>query len=175
MTNRDGERTGQLSTVERTVQQSLIERLTDDTAAGLGERAPTWAASVQQLKSALRRDLEWLLNTRRIAQPAPPDCDELTASLYSYGLPDIATIGRDVSEARFRLAHEVEAAIALFEPRLSGARVSFVEGAGSGDRRLHFVIEALLRMDPTPEHVVFDTTLDPTRGDFEVRAAGPER
>lgn len=175
MSSRGGDHTGRVSTIERTVQQSIIERLTDDSAAGLGDRAPTWESSVLQLKRALRRDLEWLLNTRRIAQPVPADCEELAESLYNYGLPDIATIGRNVSEARFRLAHEVEAAIALFEPRLSGARVSFVEGTGAGDRRLHFVIEALLRMDPTPEHVVFDTTLDPSRGEFEVRTDAQER
>ena len=157
--------------MERTVQQSVLDRLIDD-APGLGDPTPTWAESVRDLKAALRRDLEWLLNTRRTPQLPPAACEEVPRSLYLYGLPDFSARSRDNPETAAQLARDVERAIALFEPRLAAARVSIVESAEGGERRLHFVIEALLRLDPTPERVVFDTVLDVSRNEFEVQPGG---
>jgi type VI secretion system protein ImpF len=158
--------------IERTVQQSLLDRLTDD-APGFGDRELTWGESVRALKQAVRRDLEWLLNTRRTPQPVPAACTEVRRSLYRYGLPDYTARSRDERENAVALAREVEEAIALFEPRLAGARVSLAETQGDdGGRRLHFVIEALLRLDPTPERVVFDTVLDVAKNEFAVAAPG---
>jgi predicted component of type VI protein secretion system len=37
-------------------------------------------------------------------------------------------------------------------------------------REVHFVVEAMLRIDPQPEHVVFDTVLDTASGDYHVRS-----
>jgi type VI secretion system protein ImpF len=125
---------------------------------------------VHALKTSLRRDLEWLLNTRRTVQAVPESCEELRRSLYQYGLPDFTSRPRDASETAHRLAREVEQAIALFEPRLANVRVSLAETEEEGERRLHFVIEALLRLDPTPERVVFDTVLDVVKHEFEVQA-----
>jgi len=50
---------------EHTVTQSVLERLIDREPKEQSEMAPTRAQSVRALKSSLRRDLEWLLNTRR--------------------------------------------------------------------------------------------------------------
>jgi type VI secretion system protein ImpF len=154
--------------LERTVQQSLLDRLMDD-EPGFRDPELSWAESVRLLKASLRRDLEWLLNTRRTPQPPPAACEEVPRSLYHYGLPDFSARGRDDPETVRQLARDVERAIALFEPRLTATRVSVVEGKDAGERRLHFVIEALLRLDPTPERVVFDTVLDVARNEFEVQ------
>jgi len=44
------------------------------------------------------------------------------------------------------------------------------EPGGAPNRRdLHFVIHALLRMDPNPEPVLFDTTLDASSGEYQVK------
>ncbi|HEU4628437.1 MAG TPA: type VI secretion system baseplate subunit TssE [Gemmatimonadaceae bacterium] len=158
--------------IERTVQQSVLDRLMDDEPRLAGDPSMTWSDSVRALKQTLRRDLEWLLNTRRTPQPAPEACEEVRQSLYRYGLPDVTSLHRDAPDTPARLALEVEEAIALFEPRLAGARVSLVEDDAGGERRIHFVIEAMLRMDPTPERVVFDTVLDVAKNEFEVQQAG---
>lgn len=160
--------------IERTVEQSVLDRLIDHEPRMAGDAPLTWSESVRQLKIGLRRDLEWLLNTRRIPLLAPDGCDELPQSLYHYGLPDITSRGRDAPETRRRVAREVEEAITLFEPRLIGTRVSLAEGTNESERRLHFVIEALLRLDPNPERVVFDTVLDMAKGEFEVQSTGGE-
>ncbi len=53
------------------VTLSVLDRLIDHEPDISGEAIPTRTQSVRQLKDGLRRDLEWLLNTRRIA--VPPD------------------------------------------------------------------------------------------------------
>ena len=55
---------------EQTVTQSVLERLIDREPGTDSDSAQTRAQSVRQLKAALRRDLEWLLNTRRTPDPA---------------------------------------------------------------------------------------------------------
>jgi type VI secretion system protein ImpF len=162
--------TGISNRLERTVQQSVLDRLIDDEPGIARDPVLTWAESVHELKLALRRDLEWLLNTRRTIQAPPEACVELQRSLYQYGLPDFTSRPHDNGETAQRLAREVEQAITLFEPRLANVRVSLAEVEDKGERRLHFVIEALLRLDPTPERVVFDTVLDVVKHEFEVQS-----
>ena len=81
--------------VERSVQQSLLDRLVDHDPRSSSEAPLTWAESVRQLKASLRHDLEWLLNTRRIPSPAPESLEELQRSLYHFGFPDITSLSRD--------------------------------------------------------------------------------
>ncbi len=156
--------------LERTVQQSLLDRLNDLSPREQSEPSITWAQSVRDLKRSVHRDLESLLNTRRIAQPATDALPELKASLYNYGLPDISSMSRDAHDSRARLLRLVEETISIYEPRLANVRASFVEEPGAPTRReLHFVIHALLRMDPNPEPVLFDTTLDAASGEYQVK------
>ena len=160
--------------VERTVQRSVLDRLIDTDPDSNTEAPMTWAQSVRELKRALRRDLEWLLNTRRIVQPAPEGFTELPRSVYHYGLPDITSLAAQSGSARDWLRRQVEETIMLFEPRLSGVRVSIATTDEEGRRELRFVIDGLLRMEPSPEQVVFDTVLEVTSATFEVRGEGAD-
>ncbi|MGH7201272.1 MAG: type VI secretion system baseplate subunit TssE, partial [Planctomycetaceae bacterium] len=63
----------------------------------------------------------------------------------------------------------IERTITLFEPRLLNVRVSLLENAEELDRTLRFRIDALLRCDPAPEPVVFDSQLETATGSFAVR------
>ena len=47
---------------QRSVQQSLLDRLVDLEPRSNSEMPPTWSESVRQLKNSLRHDLEWVLN-----------------------------------------------------------------------------------------------------------------
>jgi type VI secretion system protein ImpF len=158
--------------IERTVQQSLLDRLIDLDPRSTVEPAMTWAQSVRQLKAALRRDLEWLLNTRRNFEALPEQFEELRHSVYWYGLPDITSMSRDSAEQRIWLARQIEETISAFEPRLAGVRVSIREMEGEVRRELRFVIEGMLRMDPNPEQVVFDTVLELSSGEYQVGGTG---
>jgi type VI secretion system protein ImpF len=156
--------------LERTVQYSLLDRLIDADPQSRVEAPMTWAQSVRMLKASVRRDLEWLLNTRRIPEPLPDNLTEVEQSLYNYGLPDITSLSRDSATSYTRLLRQVDRAIAQFEPRLTRVRVSLVETEGENARReLRFQIEAVLRMDPNPEPVLFDTVLEFSSGEYDVK------
>lgn len=156
--------------IERTVQPSLLDRLTDSDPRSSADPRTTYAESVRRFKASIQRDLEWLLNTRRIPELVPEDWfEQVPRSVYYYGIPDITSLSRDSRDSRSILLHDVEQAIAVFEPRLADVRISVVEAEGEQFRReLRFHIEATLRMDPTPEQVVFDTVLNFASGEYDI-------
>ncbi len=155
------------------VTLSVFDRLIDHEPKSTVESQPTRAESVRRLRASVRRDLEWLLNSRRVAVPPDEALQELNQSLYVYGLPDISSVGfANVSE-RSRLLSQIKRAIAIFEPRLMDVRVTPIADDDKKKlQRLDFKIEALLRMDPSPEHVSFDTTLDGVSQSYKVRTEG---
>ena len=153
-----------------TVTASLLDRLIDREPKAAAGQTTSRAQSVRLLKASLRRDLEWLLNSRRNPEAAPESMVELSRSLYNYGLPDFAALSISSPKDRDRLLVELEATVALFEPRLKDIRVSLTEvPAVAGTRTLHFQIEGMLQMDPAPEQVSFDTVLQLTSGEYQIR------
>jgi type VI secretion system protein ImpF len=147
---------------ERTVRLSVLDRLRDgpDPAGG-----GSWRESVEDLRRSVLRDVEWLLNTRRIFERAPASCPEVQRSVYHYGIPDVSSMSHNPETVSVHLVRHLEEAIQLFEPRLMSVRV--VPTATEG-RAVRYTVEALLRMDPNPERIVFDTVLEPGRGEFQI-------
>lgn len=82
------------------VSISVFDRLIDDEPKTRTEAPPTRVQSMRELKAALRRDLEWLLNTRQPLYPPPDGSEELPRSLYNYGLPDITSMSVSSIEDR---------------------------------------------------------------------------
>jgi type VI secretion system protein ImpF len=148
---------------ERTVRQTVIDRLIDD-SRGQGDAPVGWSESVARMKASLLRDMEWLLNTRRNIGRTPESCPELRRSLFAYGLPDVSSMSGDSEVTRELLMREIEESIELFEPRLTQVRVTPVEDGDPAHRRIRFVIEGLLQMEPNPERVLFDTVLELSSG-----------
>jgi len=155
---------------ELAVTISILDRLIDQHPATAADPPANRSQSVRQLKDSLRRDLEWLLNTRRNPEEAPETYQELSRSLYNYGLPDVTSMALNSPRDRQRLIREIERTIEIFEPRLDGARVRALEdNTSSGPRILRFQIEALLKMDPAPEQILFDTVLQLNTGEYQVK------
>jgi type VI secretion system protein ImpF len=154
---------------EGSVRLSVLDRLIDTEPRQAADPPQTWHQSVRAMKEAVMRDVEWLLNTRRIIEPAPDGYSELQRSAYNFGLPDISSLNSDASATRQLLLRQVEEAIRTFEPRFIDVRVSEGEANVDGSRRIRFIVEALLRMDPNPEHVLFDTVLETVSGRFSVQ------
>lgn len=154
------------------VKLSLLDRLLDDEPKVKSEMPLTRSASLAKLKAAVRRDLESLLNTRRTPDFIPEGCVETLRSVYYYGLPDITSLPANFLYEQGQLLQAIERAVTMFEPRLDGVRVSLVPVAGLS-RVLRFVIEGMLRIDPLPEHVVYDASLELTS--LEVQVSGEER
>ena len=158
--------------IERNVQPSILDRLTDLDHRSSAEPRVTLTESIRNFKFSIQRDLEWLLNTRRTADPVPEQLEELRKSVHWFGLPDISSISKDSPLAREMLLQRVEEAVALFEPRLTDVKITMAELEGEARRReLHFSVEATLRMDPNPELVVFDTVLHFSSGEYELAGA----
>jgi type VI secretion system protein ImpF len=152
------------------VTVSILDRLIDSNPEVPADPPANRSQSVRQLKASLRRDLEWLLNTRRNPEEAPDTYVELSRSLFNYGLPDVTSMGLHSPRDRQRLLRLVEQTIEIFEPRLTGTRVRAADMAdGPGSRILRFQIEALLKMDPAPEQILFDTVLQLSSGEYQVR------
>lgn len=159
--------------LERTVQQPLLDRLIDLDPKVAADAPTTLSQSARNFKAAVHRDLEWLLNTRRTPEAVPEALTEVSRSIFTFGLPDISSMSRDANDTKLRLLRHVERALGQFEPRLARIRVSMIEDDGdNGRRELRFVIQGTLRMDPNPEQVVFDTVLEISSGEFEVKG-GP--
>src|SRR5260370_22627931 len=106
------------------VTQSVLERLIDRDRGSPTDSPVTHAQSVRQLKLSLRRDLEWLLNTRRTPEPAEKTYQELHRSLFNYGLPDVTSLSHQTFGDRTRLLQMVAATIEMFEPRLTRVNVT---------------------------------------------------
>ncbi len=153
---------------EGPVTLSILDRLVDLDPKRHMEPPLTRAQSLRELKASLKRDLEWLLNTRRTLDEVPESSEELQHSLLSYGLPDICSLGIHSPKDQNRLLRTMESTISTFEPRIAGVKVT-LEPVAHNTRILRFLIEGLLRIDPAPEHVSFDTVLELTSGQYEVK------
>lgn len=139
------------------MQRSLIERLSnerDDEPRRAGEYA-----SAFDLRDAVSRDLEEMLNTRsegaRLLGGAFPEC---RSSLLTYGIPDFSSYGMIGPQDRDRIRRGLEQAIALHERRLSRVRVA-LEPPREFERALRFRVDALLSLGPECEKVRFDAVL----------------
>jgi type VI secretion system protein ImpF len=154
---------------EQTVTLSLIERLIDQDPKSATENPMTRAQSLRLLKSSLRRDLEWLLNSRQNPDAVGPEYRELERSLFNYGLPDATSLSWTSFSDRQKLSRLIQLTLARFEPRISRLKVIPLESAGAARHVLRFQIEGLLDMDPAPEHISFDTVLQLSSGDYQVK------
>ncbi len=152
------------------VQLSLLERLVDREPENRSEAPLSRAQSLRVLRSAVRRDLEWLLNTVRAPDVVPPGMTECNKSLLAFGLPDFTSTTLNSAHDEQRLLRSIESAIRLFEPRLSRVRVSARGKLSKQMPALHFQIEAMLMVDPAPELILFDTVLEVARGSYQVKS-----
>ena len=80
---------------------SVLDRLVDPDPRMRSRQGFPASQSLRELKDSVRRNLEWLLNSRRTPEEPPPDAKELPRSVYWYGLPDITSFALSSDEARF--------------------------------------------------------------------------
>lgn len=138
----------------RSAPALLFDRLADLDPAVPGEPVPLRTLDGEALRASVLRELADLLNTR---------CPFTGAALQGrgrttleYGLPDVSPAYPGAAAGRGEVAARMEAAIAAYEPRLRGARVTVepVEGrpmellahvqgvldAGTAPAPVHFTI-----------------------------------
>ena len=148
---------------------SVFDRLIDLEPEKSVEPAKSRNQVLRELKQSVRRDLENLLNTRWRCVKWPPDLDELEVSVVNYGIPDFTggRLGNVLDREQFRRG--VERLVRQFEPRFKSVAVKMLENANKEDRMLRFRVDGLLHAEPAPEPVTFDTAVEPTTGNIQVK------
>ena len=160
---------------ETTITISALDRLIDLEPDNRLENPLSRSQSLRLLKSAVRRDLEWLLNSRRIADGPEEGLKELNKSAYVFGLADLSTLTMASMADRNKLVRQVLSTIAMFEPRLMNVRLVLVESPDAGKKDVRLRIEAMLRMDPVPEPVQFDTVIELKSGNCHLAGGDDAR
>lgn len=135
------------------------------------EQVRSSKGSLQAVKDCVKRDLEWLLNTRNLcvadlAETHP----ETDVSVLNYGLPDLT--GKTVSSLRnSRLEKMLESIIQTFEPRImkNTLKVRLISDEAQADHNaLIFEIAGQLWADPLPLHLQLTTQLNLESGDMTI-------
>jgi type VI secretion system protein ImpF len=153
----------------KNIQQGLLDRLIDLDPQNRQEAPMTRPESLRQFRLAVKRDLEWLLNTTRMPIEIPEFCEEVNKSVLFFGLPDVASISLQNPGDEQRLLRSLEESIEMFEPRLARARVTSRDPYRSTQQSITFHVEAMLMIDPAPERIAFDTVLEVSKGAYSVK------
>jgi type VI secretion system protein ImpF len=149
----------------------LFDRLLEVPVRG-GTTATVSRISAEDLKDAVARDLEALLNTRSVMPEellkGYPECSR---SIVSYGLTDFADRSLSSPTDRAYICTCLEKAIAQHEPRLRNVK-ALLEVREDSVNRLKFSITALLVASSSQEPVNFDAVLQPSTLSYSISKAG---
>lgn len=148
----------------------LLDRLIDDAPDQPSDPPLSVAKAHAASRVSLRRDLEALLNAHRRWRSWPEAYGELKVSPVAWGIPDFTAGAFNDPRRREELRAEVEEVIRRFERRLARVRVTLIEAKDTLAASLHLRIDGLLRVEPQPEPIAFDTLIDAATAEVEVRA-----
>jgi len=149
------------------ITPSVLDRLLDFEPKTTSEAPKSRLQSLRDLKQSVKRDLEWLLNSRAYAGEVDEKLDEVKKSVAVYGLPDFTGISAKNYKEQTKLTNAIETALKNFEPRLINLKV-ILEPISNVDKALKFHIEAQLDIEPSPEPIAFDTVLELGSGEFNI-------
>ncbi len=155
---------------QRPALPSVLDRLFDEEPSSRNERAQTLPQLAAALRDAVRRDLEDLLNARISARVLPEGLDELEQSSFEYGIPDFSGANLSTTERQRKYLRAIEGIIRRHEPRFASVKVIAIEDRQVGVRTLHFRVEAVLRVEPAPESVLYDSQVDLLSRTFRIQA-----
>lgn len=128
--------------------------------------------SVEDMKDAVARDLEALLNTRAVLPEGfLDDYPECGRSIVSYGMKDFAELSLSSPTDRVLICACIETTIARHEPRLRDVKASLEMRAGAVNR-LDFSITGVLVASASEEPVNFDAILQPSTLSYSISKAG---
>lgn len=150
------------------LRHSIIDRLAGGARAGGDIRI-----GVRDLVQAVRRDIEWLLNSRRLLDEELAELPEARRSILGYGIPDFTQFSTSSETDRRGICDLIAEAVRTFEPRLDPRSVSVEVMPDAGDDifRMGFRISGVLHVEPIHEPVAFDTSIEMDSGAVRIRAA----
>jgi type VI secretion system protein ImpF len=148
---------------ENLVTQSLLDRLID-----VDDWPNTRSNSMRMYRDSLKRDVEWLLNTRRPPIDNIQGYPKSVASVINFGLTDINAFTGSAERDENALVAAILQSLREFEPRIESPRVFLVRN-DTANRHIRFHIEGRIRFDNVPEDITFDTILELSSGEYEVK------
>jgi len=143
---------------------SLFDKLLD---GRLDDPGASLTYSAEQIKSAVARDMESLLNARRVRHDGLDALPSARASVLSFGLVDISSMSLASDKDRASICESIAQAIRYHDSRLRDVRVE-LRVAGELKNVPGFVIHANLKFEPLEEPVSFDAVLEATSRSYHV-------
>jgi type VI secretion system protein ImpF len=156
---------------DRVLSRSILDRLIDEAPDRAADPPMSFVDQVREVREAIRRDLEALLNTRRCPTTPPTDLSELRDALVSYGVDGIVSANLMTDQAKLKLAEAIERRVALFETRLADIRVTILKSRTMTERALRMRIQATFRLHEGMPPISFESTIDPSTQRVLVEAA----
>lgn len=144
------------------VTQSLLDRLTNH------EDWPTTRnASLRMYREGIKRDVEWLLNSRKPVVAEVNGFAQASKSVFNFGLPDLTSFSVANADPGALLI-AIRQTLLNFETRIREPRV-FLVRTDVLARSLRFHVEGKLMLENGEEDISFDTVLEVTNGGYEVK------
>ncbi|HZL27276.1 MAG TPA: type VI secretion system baseplate subunit TssE [Acidobacteriaceae bacterium] len=143
------------------ITQSLMDRLIDH-----DEMPSTRSQSVVMFRNSIKRDVEWLLNSRKAFVPEIENYPLAANSVFTFGLPDVNELPGGNSASNVLAA--ISQTIQIHEPRIREPRVSLVR-TDTLARSLRFHVEGKLVLENSEEDISFDTLFEVTSGEYQVK------
>jgi type VI secretion system protein ImpF len=162
------------------LRPSILDRLVGGDTGSAAIREVR--VSMAEIKSSVRRDIEWLLNSRQFLSRELEGFPEAKRSVLSYGLPDLSVYSPARLADNERICQLITELLETFEPRFmkredalragrSPVRVTRVDAPRDHRATSVFRIAATLYIEPLAEEVVFDTKVEFDSGSVEVNEA----
>lgn len=156
---------------ERQITRSVLDRLLDDAPFSPVDPPLSYADQIREMREAIRRDLEMLLNTRRCIETPKGELIELQNSLRNYGVDGAVAANLMTDEAKLGLARSIERSISRFETRLSNVRVTILKSRSVTARALRMRIEATFRLHEGMPPISFESVIDPSSQRIQVEGS----
>ena len=151
------------------LRHSVLDRLVGDDDGP--PRGGDLRIGVEDLRRVIRRDLEWLLNSRLLVADDLATYEEASKSMLAFGLSDLSPFSLASAKDSQTICELITKAIRTFEPRLAkrSIKTEFLPSDDPTNLQMHFRISGTIHMDPISEPVSFDTSLDRDSGCVVVR------
>lgn len=154
------------------LRHSVLDRLAG-TGSGGSRSAGDLRIGIEDLKDAVLRDIEWLLNTKRPLNLVVDDFPETRSSILNYGIPDFSQFSASSGDDCSFVCGLIQEAVRRFEPRLEpgSVAVDYLATDKMTGLRAQFRIRGILHVDPVRVPVSFDTHIEMDSGAVEITAA----
>jgi type VI secretion system protein ImpF len=157
-------------TPQEKLQPCLLDRLTDDEPKSTVESRDKRVVSLPKYRTAVLRDIIWLLNTASHATDEwIEDFPEVQKSVVNYGIRDVC--GMTISGMTVQdLEKEMAKTIKLFEPRIPAKTLrvkAVIEDERHDAQGLQFEIMGDVWANPLPESLYIKTAVDLETGHYQ--------